>query len=101
MLADDPDDKYAASALSRHRELSRSLDAPRENWDIVVLQSYRDDLDGDRSLYVQYAPRFAELIKAQGGRVVLYETTPTTQNDRPLTAPCLSVCTKTRTSILI
>jgi len=27
------------------------------------------------------------LIKAQGGRVVLYETTPTTQNEKPLTAP--------------
>jgi hypothetical protein len=52
-----------------------------------VLQSYRDDLEGDKSLYVQYAPKFAELIKAQGGRVVLYETTPTTQNSKPLTTP--------------
>ena len=87
MLANDPKDKYASSALARHRELSKSLNTPRQKWDIVVLQSYRDDLDGDKSLYVQYAPRFAELIKAQGGRVVLYETTPTTQNDKPLTAP--------------
>jgi hypothetical protein len=87
MLADDPDDRYAATALARHRTLLKSLDAPRKKWDIVVLQSYRDDLEGERSLYVQYAPRFAELIKAQGGRVVLYETTPTTQNDKPLAAP--------------
>ncbi len=40
---------------------------------------------GERSR--QYAPKFAELIKAQGGRVVLYETTPTTQNAKPLSAP--------------
>ena len=38
-------------------------------------------------MYVQYAPKYAELIKAQGGRVVLYETTPTTQNSKPLTVP--------------
>jgi len=87
MLARDPTDKYAASALARHRELQKSLSVPRQKWDIVVLQSYRDDLDGDKSLYVQYAPKFADLIKAQGGRVVLYETTPITQNDKPLTAP--------------
>ena len=87
MVAKDPKDKYAPSALARHRELSKSLDAQRKKWDLVVLQSYRDDLEGDKSLYVQYAPKFAELIKAQGGRVVLYETTPTTQNSKPLTAP--------------
>ena len=59
----------------------------RKKWDIVVLQSYRDDLAGEKSLYVEYAPKYAELIKAQGGRVVLYETTPTTQNSKPLTSP--------------
>jgi hypothetical protein len=87
MVAKDPKDKYAPSALVRHRDLSKSLESRRKKWDLVVLQSYRDDLEGDKSLYVQYAPKFAELIKAQGGRVVLYETTPTTQNDKPLTAP--------------
>ncbi len=87
MIAKDPQDKYAKAALGRHRELLESLDSPRKNWDIVVLQSYRDDLQGDQSLYVKYAPSFAELIKAQGGRVVLYETTPTTQNAKPLTSP--------------
>ena len=87
MVAKDPKDKYAPSALARHRDLSKSLESRRKKWDFVVLQSYRDDLEGDKSLYVQYAPKFAELIKAQGGRVVLYETTPTTQNSKPLTAP--------------
>jgi hypothetical protein len=87
MVAKDPKDPYAPSALRRHQELSKTLDSKRKKWDIVVLQSYRDDLEGDKSLYVEYAPKFAELIKAQGGRVVLYETTPTTQNSTPLTAP--------------
>lgn len=82
----DPKDKYAAGALKRHEEFARTLDQPRHNWNIVVLQSYRDDLPDD-SRYVEFAPKFAELIRAQGGRVVLYETTPHTQNDKPLTAP--------------
>jgi hypothetical protein len=87
MIAKDPNDKYALAALGRHRDLSKTLESKRKKWDLVVLQSYRDDLEGEKSLYVQYAPKFAELIKAQGGRVVLYETTPTTQNSKPLTTP--------------
>jgi hypothetical protein len=87
MIAKDPNDKYAVSALARHKALSKTLESQRKKWDIVVLQSYRDDLQGEKSLYVEYAPKYAELIKAQGGRVVLYETTPTTQNAKPLTAP--------------
>lgn len=86
-IAKDPKDSYAKSALIRHRELIKSLDSNRRKWDIVVLQSYRDDTQGKESLYVEYAPKFAELIKAQGARVVLYETTPDTQNDKPLTTP--------------
>ncbi len=87
MLAKNPQDNYAKAAMGRHKELLESLESRRKKWDVVVLQSYRDDLKGDQSLYVQYAPKFAELIKAQGGRVVLYETTPTTQNAQPLTEP--------------
>jgi hypothetical protein len=86
-LAKDPKVSHASSALMRHRQLSKWLDAQRKKWDLVVLQSWRDDMEGDKSLYVEYAPKYAELIKAQGGRVVLYETTPTTQNSVPLTAP--------------
>ncbi|MCX7008667.1 MAG: hypothetical protein NTY53_15690, partial [Kiritimatiellaeota bacterium] len=86
-VAKDAKDKYSAGALLRHRDLSKNLEKMRQKWDLVVLQSYRDDADGEKSLYVEYAPKYAELIKAQGGRVVLYETTPTTQNSKPLTAP--------------
>lgn len=87
MVAKAPNDKHAKTAIVRHKQLLESLDSWRKKWDIVVLQSYRDDLQGGQSLYVEYAPKFAELIKAQGGRVVLYETTPTTQNAQPLVSP--------------
>ena len=87
MVAKDPKDKYAAAALVRHRDLNKNLERMRKKWDIVVLQSYRDDVDGEKSLYVEYAPKYAELVKAQGGRVLLYETTPFTQNAAPLTSP--------------
>ena len=83
---DDPKDKYAPSALARHRALLPKIEANRQRWDVVVLQSYRDDVEGDPTLYAEYAPKFAELAKAQGARVILYETTPLTQNDKPLTA---------------
>jgi hypothetical protein len=85
-LSMDPKDRYASGALKRHKALLAELDAQRTRWDVVVLQSYRDDLDGDKSLYAQFAPKFAELATAQGARVILYETTPTTQNAEPLTA---------------
>jgi hypothetical protein len=90
----DPRDKYAANALNRyHRPLLKSLSesppespaGPRHRWDLVVLQSYRDDLDGEQSKYVEFVPKFAGLIQAQGGRTILYETTPLTQNEKPLT----------------
>ena len=86
-VAKDPKDKYSAAALGRHRDLSKNLEKMRKKWDLVVLQSYRDDMEGEKSPYVQYAPKYAELIKAQGARVLLYETTPTTKNSQPLTAP--------------
>ena len=85
-VAADPKDKYSPSALKRHRDLLPKLESNRTPWDIVVLQSYRDDIEGDPTPYAQFAPKFAELVRAQGGRVILYETTPTTQNEKSLTA---------------
>ncbi len=85
-LRKDPRDKYAKYAVERQRRLLNDYETTRTRWDVVVLQSYRDDLEGGpSSLYAQYAPKFAELVHAQGGKVVLYETTPSTQNDKPLT----------------
>lgn len=87
MIAADPNDRYATAAKQRHEGLLKLLAGPRHKWDIVVLQSYRDDTIGAESKYVEYVPRMAELVKAQGGRTVLYETTPDTQNEKPLTSP--------------
>jgi hypothetical protein len=84
-LAKDRKDRYASGALKRHKGLLAELDSPGTKWDVVVLQSYRDDLAGEKSLYAQFAPKFAELAQTQGARVILYETTPTTQNAAPLT----------------
>lgn len=85
--AADPNDNYARSASGRHEKLIASLSAPRRPWDLVVLQSYRDDGAGAQSPYLEYAEKFAALARAQGARVVLYETTPLTQHAQALTAP--------------
>lgn len=82
--AKDPKDKYAKNALAKHRGFIKEFEKLRTKWDVVVLQSYRDDLGGDDTLYAQYAPKFAELAHAQGAKVILYVTTPTTQNAKPL-----------------
>ncbi|NND97752.1 MAG: hypothetical protein HKN47_10535 [Pirellulaceae bacterium] len=80
----DANDRYAKAALQKHRSFLEDLDSNRKRWDVIVLQSYRDDLDGSESLYAQYAPKFAQLAAQQGARTILYVTTPTTQNAQPL-----------------
>lgn len=80
----DPKDKYAPAGLKRQSALLKTYESNREKWDLIILQSYRDDLDGDDSFYMQYAPKYAALAKEQGARIVLYVTTPTTQNAEPL-----------------
>ncbi|HAT59917.1 MAG TPA: hypothetical protein DCS60_03990 [Opitutae bacterium] len=52
-----------------------------------MLQSYKDELEGETSPYMQYAPKFAKLASDQGARVFLNETTPAIQNAQPLTEP--------------
>jgi hypothetical protein len=86
-VAQNHKDKYAASGLKQMQTLLAAIEQDkieRTKWDLVVLQSYRDDLDGNQSLYMQFAPRFTALAKSQGSRVLLYETTPTTQNQFPI-----------------
>lgn len=82
----DPNDRYAPAGLKRQTALLKTFESNRDKWDIIVLQSYRDDLNGDDSLYMQYAPKYAKLAQTQGARVILYVTTPTTQNAEPLTS---------------
>ena len=85
-LAREPNWTHGKAALRRHQELLGNLDDRRVEWDLVVLQSWRDDLEGDASLFVEYAPKFASIAKEEGARVLLYVTTPNTQNAEPLAA---------------
>lgn len=81
-----PKDAYARSALKRHQKLLAKLEESRATWDLVILQSYRDDLDGAKSRYHQFAPKFVKAARDHGAaKVILYETTPNTQNAEPLT----------------
>jgi hypothetical protein len=84
-LAENPNDARAKTALGRHRRF-RALGGEPGKWHFVALQSYGDD-HGNAASYAEYAEKFAKVIKAQGGRPLLYETTPGTMNAKPLTAP--------------
>jgi len=83
--AENPENRNVQGALKRHRDLIGNLEESRVTWDVVVLQSYRDDSEREASPYHEYAQRFAELAEAQGARVILYETTQDTLNAEPLT----------------
>ena len=86
-ISEDPKDSHAKNALKRHEELLQDLENRREKWDLVILQSWRDDLEGEASPYVEFAPKFAKIAQSEGARVLLYVTTPNTQNAEPLTTP--------------
>lgn len=92
-IAKDPDENnsftlYYKRALPKHKDLLTYISSGTPvNWDMVVLQSWQDDMSGSSSLYMEYATRFAELVTAQGGKPVIYETTPGTMNRYPLTSP--------------
>tara|TARA_R110002049_G_scaffold285698_1_gene466759 strand:- start:173228 stop:174199 length:972 start_codon:yes stop_codon:yes gene_type:complete len=95
-----PEDKHASAGIKRQQDFLDHLDSTRHRWDAVVLQSYRDDLEGDDSLYVQYAPKFAELAHEQGAKVILYETTPGTQNKDPITQAPDAAETKAKAEVI-
>lgn len=79
--------QHFAAALKNQEQLAKVLKEPRRKWDVVVLQSYLDDLDANgRSPYFEFAPKYAAMARAEGARVILYETTRDTQNASPLNA---------------
>ena len=79
--------QHVAAALRHHRTLAAEPAASRRTWNVVVLQSYQDDLDpAGRAGFFEFAPKFAAIAQAEGARVILYETTPSTQHARPLDA---------------
>lgn len=75
-----PKDKYFKKALVKHRQLLSLLRNGRKKWDVVILQTFRDEA----TTFPQYAAKFASLAKAQSAKVILYETTPKTLNSKPL-----------------
>ncbi|MEO2040763.1 MAG: hypothetical protein ABGW79_02805, partial [Pirellulales bacterium] len=76
---------HIASAIKNHEALLR--DNPKTKWDYVVLQSWRDVSDQPNQAYERYATKLAEIAKAQGADVILYMTSPETQNKDPVTEP--------------
>ncbi len=77
--------KHITRAIKNHETLLRNN--PRTEWDYVVLQSWRDVSDEPNNGYERYATKLAEITKAQGGEVILYMTSPETQNEAPVTEP--------------
>ena len=76
---------HIASAIKNHEALLR--DNPKTQWDYVVLQSWRDVSDQPNQAYERYATKLAEVAKAQGADVILYMTSPETQNENPVAEP--------------
>ena len=77
--------RHIASAIKNHEALLRNN--PRTEWDYVVLQSWRDVSEQPNQGYERYATKLARIVKAQGSMVILYMTSPETQNQNPVTEP--------------
>ncbi|MEM6279424.1 MAG: hypothetical protein AAF733_08105 [Verrucomicrobiota bacterium] len=72
-------------AIANHEALLR--DNPRTKWDYVVLQSWRDVSADPNEAYANYASQLAAVAREQGTEVILYMTSPETQNQSPVAEP--------------
>ena len=79
------DSCHITRAIKNHEALLRNN--PRTEWDYVVLQSWRDVSEQPNQGYERYATKLAEIVKTQGAEVILYMTSPETQNQDPVTEP--------------
>jgi hypothetical protein len=77
--------KHIKKAITNHEALLQ--DNPKTKWDYVVLQSWRDVSADPDQAYAKYATQLAKIAKAQGTEVILYMTSPETQNEDPVTEP--------------
>lgn len=77
--------KQIIRAINHHEALLRNN--PKTKWDYVVLQSWRDVSEQPNQGYERYATKLAKIVKAQGAEVILYMTSPETQNQAPVTRP--------------
>ena len=74
---------HIARAIKNHEALLQ--DNPKTKSDYVVLQSWRDVSNQPNQAF--YATKLAEIAKAQGADVILYMTSPETQNEDPVAEP--------------
>ena len=77
--------KHISAAIKNHESLLRNN--PKTKWDYVVLQSWRDVSEQPNQGYERYATKLAKIAKTQGSEVILYMTSPETQNQKPVTQP--------------
>lgn len=75
--------RHIRLAIKNHEDLLKNN--PRQTWDYVVLQSWRDVSADPDQAYAKYATKLANIAKANGARVILYMTSPETQNLAPVT----------------
>lgn len=77
--------RHITKAIGNHEALLK--DNPKTQWDYVVLQSWRDVSAEPDQAYAKYATKLAEIAQGQGTEVILYMTSPETQNQDPVTEP--------------
>lgn len=62
--------------LQDHWEQGEARAAIEEGWDVVVMQQGPSGLDASREVLLDYAARFAPLVRATGGEPALYTVWP-------------------------
>ncbi len=77
--------KHIRSAIKKHEALLQ--ENPRQQWDYVVLQSWRDVSADPDQAYAKYASHLAKIAQANGAEVILYMTSPETQNMAAVSEP--------------
>ncbi len=77
--------RHIKAAIKNHEALLAHN--PRAKWDYVVLQSWRDVAADPDQGYAKYATKLAQIARAQGAKVILYMTSPETQNQSPVDGP--------------
>lgn len=73
------------AAIKNHETLLVKKNRPK--FDYVVLQSWRDVSADPEQAYAKYATKLARIAHAQGAQVILYLTSPETQNQAPVDGP--------------
>ncbi len=76
---------HISNAIRNHENLLKNN--PKTKWDYVVMQSYQDVSADPNEAYGKYAAFLAETVRESGAEVILYMTSPKTQNAKPVTEP--------------